>query len=79
MDWREEQSQNIGRGYQGQANAVSYQQETVDAIACLATATASDRQALANLTTTNLALTTELASINAKLITALLKVTKLTE
>lgn len=79
MDWREEQSQTIGRGYQGQANAVSYQQETVDAIACLATATASDRQALANLTTTNLALTTELASINAKLITALLKVTKLTE
>ena len=79
MDWREEQLQTIGHGYQGQANAVSYQQDTVDAIACLATATASDRQALANLTATNLALTNELASTNAKLITALLKVTKLTE
>ena len=79
MDWREEQSQTIGRAYQGQANAVNYQQDTVAAIACLATATASDRQALADLTATNLTLTTELASINAKLITALLKVTKLTE
>ena len=79
MDWREEQTQTIGQGYSGQANAVDYQRESVDAIACLATATATDCKALENLTATNLILTTELASINAKLITALLKVTKLTE
>ena len=79
MDWREEQQQTLGQGYSNQANAVDYQQETVDAIACLATATASDRKAIENLTATNLALTNELASTNAKLITALLKVTKLTE
>ena len=79
MDWREEQMQTVGQGYSGQANAVEYQRETVDAIACLATATATDREALKNLTATNLTLTNELASTNAKLITALLKITKLTE
>ena len=77
MDWREEQTQTIGQGYSGQVNAVDYQRETIDAIACLATAT--DREALENLTANNLTLTTKLASINAKLITALLKVAKLTE
>ena len=71
--------QTVGQGYSEQTNAVEYQKETVDTIACLATATATDRKAFENLTATNLALTNELASTNAKLITALLKVTKLTE
>lgn len=79
MDCREEQFQTVGSSYSRHANAVNYQQETADAIACLATTTASDRQAIVNLTATNLALTNELTAVNAKLITALLKVTKLTE
>ena len=78
-DYREEQLLTIGQSYSDEANAVDYQRETIDAIACLATATATDRKALENLTATNLALTTELTSTNAKLVTALLKVTKLTE
>ena len=79
MDWREDQQLTLGQGFSGQANAVSYQQDTVDAIACLATATAADRKAMENLTATNLVLTTELASAQAKLVTALLRITKLTE
>jgi hypothetical protein len=54
------------------SNNVTYQQDTIDAIACLATATASDRHTVAVLTETNSALTKELAIVNAKLVTALL-------
>ena len=79
MDWREDQQLTLGQGFSGQANVVSYQQDTVEAIACLATATAADRKAIENLTATNLVLTTELASAQAKLMTALLRITKLTE
>jgi hypothetical protein len=67
MDWREDQQLTLGHGFAEQANAVSYQQDTVDAIACLATATAADRNAMENLTATNLVLTNELASAQAKL------------
>jgi hypothetical protein len=57
------------------------QQETIDAIANLATATttAEDRRAVANLTGTNTTLTKELATSNGKLITALTLVTTLTK
>ena len=47
--------------------------ETIDAIANLATATAADWTAVANLTTTNAALTTELVTVNSKLVKALEK------
>ena len=79
MDWREDQQLTLGQGLANQAHAVSYQRDTVDAIACLATATAADRNAMENLTATNLVLTNELASAQAKLVTALLKITKLNE
>ena len=77
MDYREEQTQMTGQGFQ--ANNVTPQQETIDAIACLATATAHDRQAMENLTATNLILTKELKNAQESLVTALTKVTKLTE
>ena len=47
------------------------QQEMVDAIANLATATASDRVAVAKLTATVARLTIELATVNKKLAVAL--------
>ena len=47
------------------------QQETVDAIANLATATASDRSVITQLTATVVRITTELAMVNVKLIVAL--------
>lgn len=61
-----------------QANNAVYQQDTIDAIANLATATSHDRQAVSTLTATNSALTKELALVNAKLVTALLANTQLT-
>ena len=79
MDWRKEQQQSIGQGYQHQANSASYQQETVDTITCIVTATASDMKAFENLTETKKVLTMELATSNEKRVTALLKITKLTE
>jgi hypothetical protein len=60
------------------ANNASYQQDTIDALANLATATSHDRQAVSTLSATNSALTKELTSVNAKLVTALLENTRLT-
>ena len=60
------------------ANNAVYQQDTIEAIANLATATSYDRQAVSTLTATNSALTKELTSVHAKLVTALLEITKLT-
>ena len=78
MDYREEQTQMTGQGYQ--ANNVTHSnQETIDAIACLATATAHDRAAMENLTATNLVLAQELKSAQDALVVALQKITKLTE
>ena len=64
MDWRKEQQQSIGQGYQHQGNSATLQHDTVDAIACLAEATASDRKAVEMLTETNSVLTTELTASN---------------
>jgi hypothetical protein len=61
-----------------QANNAVYQDETIEAIANLATATSHDRQAVATLTSTNSTLTKELTRVNAQLVTALLANTKLT-
>ena len=52
--------------------------ETIDAITNLATATAADQTAVANLTTTNATLTAELVKAKAKLVTALEKIAALT-
>ena len=54
-------------------------QDTIDAIANLATATAADRTAMANLTTTNLALLSENTSITTKLVSALNRINTLTQ
>jgi hypothetical protein len=74
-EFRESNVTSAGAGYQT-ANSV-YQQDTVDAIANLATATAHDRQTVATLSATNSALTTELTSVNRKLVNALLEISKL--
>ena len=55
----------------------AYQQETIDAIANIASATAHNRECVATLTVTVITLITKLASTNAKLIQALVKTTKL--
>jgi hypothetical protein len=62
------------------AEALSeHQDNTIDAIANLATATAEDRRAVANLTDTNATLTKELAASNGKLVSALTLVNTLTK
>jgi hypothetical protein len=76
-EFRDTRTTTTGAGY-GSANAASYQQETVDAIANLATATAHDRATVATLSSTISKLTLELATANTKLITALATVTTLT-
>ena len=76
QDWRESQATTTGANFHS-ANHV-YQQDTVDAIANLATATASDRASVAALTATNGTLSTDLAACNAKLVLALQEITKLT-
>jgi hypothetical protein len=61
------------------AGRVDSHESTIDAIANLATATAADRTAVANLTDTNASLTKSLAKTNEKLITALTQVSTLTK
>jgi hypothetical protein len=56
-----------------------YHEDTIDAIANLATATAADRTAVANLTGTNALLTKDLARTNLQLIAALTQITALTK
>ena len=74
QELRDSQVTSNQAGYQQAANAAydtaSYdiQQETALAIANLATATASDRSTVANLTATNSSLSTKLNLANAKLI-----------
>ena len=68
QDLKENQVSTTSSAYQATAE---YQQDTVEALANLATATASDREAVANLTATNKVLMDELAKVNADLITAL--------
>jgi hypothetical protein len=65
-------------GFHAQA-AVDQTDETIAAIANLATATAEDRTAVARLTATNATLTKELATSNGKLITALTLVNSLSK
>ena len=60
------------------ANAIHQHNETADAIACLATATADDRTTVATLASTNAKVTAELSAVNAKLVVALHEITRLT-
>jgi hypothetical protein len=76
-EWRQSQATTAGTGYSSSANSV-YQQDTVDAIANLATATAHDRSAVASLTTTNSTLVSDCANCHGKLVLALQEITKLT-
>jgi hypothetical protein len=62
-----------------QAEVRNDQHETIEAIANLATATAEDRRAVANLTATNATLTKDLAAANGKLISTLTLVNTLTK
>jgi hypothetical protein len=59
--------------------SASHHDNTIDAIANLATATAVDRTAVANLTDINAALTKQLAKSSEKLIAALTQVNSLTK
>jgi hypothetical protein len=61
------------------AEELAKHQGTIDAIANLATATAEDRRAVANLMETKTTLTKELATSNGKLVTALTLVNTLTK
>jgi hypothetical protein len=65
-------------GFNAEALA-EHQDNTIDAIASLATATTEDRRAVANLTDTNATLTKELAASNGKLVSALTMVNTLTK
>ena len=76
QECQELQVTTAGAGFQT-ANVVVYQQDTVEAITNLATATASDRAAVADLTTTNSNLTTKFTACQSKLISALQEVTNL--
>ena len=76
QEWRESLVTTASAGFQSSNH--TYQQDTVDAIANLATATASDRASVAALTATNSTLYAEIATTNAKLVTALQEITKLT-
>ena len=74
-EWRQEHVNTAGSKY-STANAVhhdapEFEQRTIDAIANLATATASDRATVANLTATISELTWELKQTQAKLVAAL--------
>ena len=71
LDLKENQPSTTSSAYQA---TTEYQQDTVAALANLATATASDRDAVNNLTETNRALMAELTKVNAELITALKKI-----
>ena len=82
--WRESQSTTTGAEFQS-ANLLQeedttqlYQQETVGAIANLATATASDRATVATLTSTYSTLTLTLTACQLQLVEALQNVAKLT-
>jgi hypothetical protein len=76
QELRESQQTSQGSGYNSANNVQNddeayIQHETAEAIANLATATASDRATVASLTATNSKLTLELIACNAKLVKAL--------
>jgi hypothetical protein len=74
QDWTQNRSDRAGQQY-GQAHMANqepaYKQRTIDAIANLATATASDRATVATLMSTIDKLTTDLKDVQSKLVIAL--------
>ena len=76
-EWRESQSTTAGSEFhsanhvQEQAATQLYQQETVDTISNLATATANDCATVATLTATNITLTSALTACQIQLVEAL--------
>ena len=76
-EWRLSLQNDTGTPYGDARNATALpdngclQQETVDAIANLATATASDRASIVQLTATVERLMAELVTVNTKLVAAL--------
>ena len=82
QEWRESQTTTAGAVFQSgnhaypSANHV-YQNETVEAIANLATATASDRASVAALTETNSTLTADCTATQSQILIALQDIAKL--
>jgi hypothetical protein len=74
QELRESQVTSQGAGYHGANLAYEMQQETNEALANLATATASDRSAVSQLSSTNSQLSTQLAAMTEKLNTALAEI-----
>ena len=76
-EWRLSLQNETGTPYGGAYNATTHlddvylQQETMDNIANLTKSTASDRAAIAQLTTTVERLTSDLVTVNTKLVTSL--------
>jgi len=84
QEYREAQEITTGKAFQAVTQNAApseneeFQQDTIDAIANLATATASDRETVANMSSTIDTLTNELATTNHELIIALKKIATLT-
>ena len=82
--WRKYQSTTTGAKFnsanllQEQGTTQLYQQETVDAISNLATATANDRATVSTLSATNGTLTSALTACQLQLVEALQDISKLT-
>ena len=70
QEWQESQVTTAGASFQT-ANTAVYQQDTVEAITNLATATDSDRSAVADLTATKRTLTTDIKACQSKIISSL--------
>ena len=75
QEWHESLLSTAGAGFQSANHA--YQQDTVDAITNLATATASDCASVAALVATNSTLFDGLGTTNAKLVTSLKEITNI--
>ena len=84
QEWRKSQATTSSNMYGtapfsgASANTVHQHNKTADAIACLATATASHRTTVATLVSTNAKVTAELSVVNSKLVSALHEIIHLT-
>jgi hypothetical protein len=77
QELRESQVTSQGAGYHGANFTYEMQEDTAIALANLATATASDRSAVSQLSTTNSQLSTQLAAMSTQLNTALAEIAQL--
>ena len=85
QEYRESQETTTANAFQAESQSAvpedsqAFQQDTVNAIANLATATAADRETVSNVSQTVDTLTNELATSTHGLVTALKKVATLTK